>query len=105
MGRKEIKLPFKSKQTNTCDKIKMSEKEGVSRIYRRTVGGISQTIAIKSQMRPLRTKITSVNLEHHSEIRLREPQPPHLFPENAFQTITVPCSKTYAEQANEHDEK
>jgi hypothetical protein len=79
----------------------MSEKEGDNRIDRRTVGGISKTMAIKSQMRPLRTK------NHVSKFGTpqRKPQPSHLFPENAFQTKPVACFKTYAEQADEHDEK
>ena len=79
----------------------MSEKEGGNRIERRTVEGISKTMAIKSQMRPLRTKhhVSQFGISHQG------PQPSHLFPENAFQTKPVASFETYAEQADEHDEK
>jgi len=51
---------------------------------------------------PYEQKITLVNLEHHSQ---REPQPSHLFPEDASQIKRVTRSDKQAEQANEHDEK
>ena len=48
--------------------IEMSEKEVDNRIYRRTVGGISQTMASKSQTTPLQTK-NDVSNKHHNEKR------------------------------------
>ena len=51
-----------------CYEIDMSEKEGTTE-YRHTAGGISQTMASKSQTRPLRIKMRSVNLEHHNKNR------------------------------------
>jgi hypothetical protein len=82
--------------------MRKEELKGENRIDRRTVAGISQRMATKSQMRPLRTK------KHVSKFGAsqRETQPSHLFPENAFQTSKrVAFSETKAEQANEHDEK
>jgi hypothetical protein len=56
--------------------------EGGKKLNKRTVEGISQRMATKSQTRPLRTK------KHVSKFGTsqRGTQPSHLFPENAFQT-------------------
>ncbi len=69
-------LPFKFRYTSTYD---MTDKNGVrcKRLVRRTDGGTSAIVAIKSQMRPLKTEI------HISECcSKREPPLSHLLPED-----------------------
>ena len=51
--------------------------------------------------------LTNVNAhqeiwEYHSQ---RELLPPHLFPEDAYQTKVAPCFEAHTKQANEHHEK
>jgi hypothetical protein len=65
-------LPFRFKQTNTCnaDGYKWSVKKCVRKPVGRTTDGTSTAVASKSQMRPCRPEITLADGENHDRARI-----------------------------------
>jgi hypothetical protein len=88
---------------NTCNsEVMMNRRDGYMELATLATGGISTTVARKSQMSPLR--MGSISAIGNTTIS-KKSKHTHLSPYETSQTIHARLVAVQAEQANEHNEK